>query len=116
MRRKLHHNGLERIAAQTGKPQDGLALWRKLRRLENEANIKSLAYADGQLPLAQWEHYKHWLAREIAKLFGALPKGFFINSDPRGHVLKLEENSYPFADDMQRDWGNDIILAAEVNS
>ncbi len=37
------------------------------------------------------------------------------NSVPRGHVLKLEENSYPFSDQMQRDWGNDVILAAEVN-
>lgn len=58
---------------------------------------------------------------EATELFGGeLPTGFFINLDPRGYALKLDDTAYsrdPEASDYMpityRDWGGFGILAPE---
>ena len=50
---------------------------------------------------------------KIEPLGGKLPKGFFVNLDPRGYALKLEPGSVPYP--LHEDWGRYQILAPEIN-
>ena len=58
---------------------------------------------------------------KIAKIFGGtIPEGVFINSDPRGHALKLDcgdagQPGVTIPEGMEKDWGGNGILAAEID-
>lgn len=53
---------------------------------------------------------------ELAKIFGGkIPVGVFINGDPRGHMLKLDNDGRAIPEGMQTDWGGNGILAVEIN-
>ena len=59
------------------------------------------------------------LLQLLALFGGSLPAGLYINGDPRGHMLKLDCGSagspgVPIPDGMERDWGGDGILAADI--
>lgn len=115
--RAQHHKALEEIAVdlQSPAPIDGWKIWRKLRRIEREVSDVILAYScDNNCTIEQWESAKDKAIADVKKVFGGkLPKGFFLNSDPRGHALKLEPGSYPYP--MEKDWGGNLLLAAEIN-
>lgn len=117
-----HHKALEQIGRECGMPEpDGLALWRKLRRIENAAGAAATAQCNGEAyggqPFreeAQWEEFKEQTKSKVAAVFGGrLPEGFFFNGDPRGYALKIERAKLP--EGMHRDWGSYGCLAAEIN-
>lgn len=92
----------------------GLDAWRKLRRIEQKAAALALQLCNGpELSESDQERIKEEIKRSVAKVFGTLPPGFFINLDPRGYALKLEPGSVPFK--LHEDWGRYQILAPVID-
>ena len=119
--RKIHHTALEALCT-TNTP--GLTLWRKLRRLEKEANDAATAQCNGSpyklQPYRedfQWEAYKGRVAATVKSILGKLPVGFFVNGDPRGYALKInpEVKGAVVPEGMHTDLGRYGILAPEIN-
>ena len=112
-RRKSHHAALASLKL----CEDGLPIWRKLRSIESKLYRVCLDYTNGDngVVLADWEKAKEQALIELRVLFnGSLPVGLFINGDPRGHMLKLDCDVVTIPDGMERDWGGNGILAAEI--
>jgi hypothetical protein len=128
--RAKHHAGLLALA-QSINPSNkltGLALWLKLRRIENEALRATTAQCNGAAfegqPYRneeQWEAYREDIEKRVAAVFGGnLPPKFHVNGDARGYALKLDggngtaaERATPF--DLVTDWGGNQILAPEID-
>lgn len=129
--RAAHHAALETLRA-PGCKASGLAIWRKLRRIERKAHDAATAQcnaaafngqpfrpdylADGSEGTPEnptpWEVFSDSIRAEVAAAFGGtLPQGFRFNQDPRGYALKIE----PAPAGMWTDWGRSGILAAEIN-
>jgi hypothetical protein len=94
--------------------------YRTLKTLEGRMRGAALAYCnDYDYGEEKLEAMKEQTAVAVARLFGGeLPKGFKINSDPRGHALKidLEELTEAERDSLRgihRDFGGYAILAPE---
>ena len=115
-RRVAHHAALETLRA-PGVTTPGLALWRKLRRIESAASLVVLNYANGTGGVdtenihAKLEPFR----KSVRALFGHTPKGFFVNTDPRGYALKIDPEKGTVPQGMSTDWGRYGILAAEIN-
>lgn len=116
-----HYARCEALAKELGNQSpNGKKISVALFKLETEANGRALAYCNGELPMAQFEHFKHYVTRTIGKLFGQVPAGFFVNSDARGYALKIDnENAQGKAlieaCQMHKDWGGYGILSPEIN-
>lgn len=110
--RAAHHAALAAMLP-PGSKLTGLSVWRKLRRIEREANSIGLDMCNTGISEAEKERRDAAVESKIKAIFGKLPKGFFINHDPRGYALKLEEGSGPAG--LHRDWGNYQILACEID-
>lgn len=111
-RRENHHKALESLAV-NGK--SGLKLWRKLRRIEKRANSFATAYCNGSIDSDDWDVFRQEFEESVEDTFGQLPQGFFVNSDPRGYALKLDNEQVQIPQGMETDWGGYGILAAEIN-
>ena len=116
--RLAHHKALESLCT-NGTP--GLTLWRKLRRLEVEANAAATAQCNGEAYGGQpyrneygWQIFTAEITDQVAKTLGKLPEGFFINGDPRGYTLKID-SELANTEGLQKDWGGYGILAPEIN-
>jgi hypothetical protein len=93
-----------------GDTRSGLHVWRQLRRLECKAGALALRLCNGpEMSEDDQEKVKAQVTAGVEKVFGYLPKGFFINLDPRGWALKLESGSVPHK--LHQDWGGYQILA-----
>jgi len=119
-RRAAHHKALESLAT-NGKP--GLTLWRALRRLESITHAATTAQCNGASYGGQpyrsdteWAAFKGRTIATVKALFGTLPKGFFINGDPRGYALKIDPDKGTVPQGMHTDMGRYGILAAEINA
>lgn len=111
--RANHH---EALAAVFGvHPGNGLSLWRKLRRIESEASNLSVRYSNGEIDSDKWENAKADILRRVRAISGTLPKGFFLNGDPRGYALKLDSEQARNFPGLHKDWGGYGCLAAEIN-
>lgn len=135
--RSNHHRALETLRAPSCE-LSGLQIWRKLVRLEQLAHACSTAYCNGEriqirwpigqrdaevnlrehdfagLGSAAWEPCKTVILDRIRSIFGHIPPGVFVNTDARGHALKLDADKVKIPEGMQTDWGSDGILAAEI--
>lgn len=136
-RRARHHAAL---ASLTANPfQSGLAIWRKLRRVECLASAGAVAYCNGEIFAASngskaggiYRHYdfqregceawEAFVTREIipavARAFGGrIPDGFCVNGDPRGYALKIDKDQGGIIPaGMETDWGGCGILAPEIH-
>lgn len=114
-RRDSHAAALATLHTNPAKA-DGAAMFRRLRRLECATHRAATHFCNGALPQDTWEQTKDRARRRAAAIFGGrLPRGFFINSDPRGYALKID----PTADGatvphgLETDWGQYGILAPE---
>lgn len=113
-RRQKHLEELQRLGytGQTLRP---------LKLIENEAARAALAACNGEMTDEEYSNIEMRLSNRVAVLFGGkLPHGFFINGDPRGYALKLDDEAYsrdPRAADYMpisfTDWGGFGILAPE---
>ena len=136
--RQDHHDALEKLAliinplhpitgndTHESTKKTGLQLWRQLKRIENKAHKAATDYCNGKITCDQMEVAEAHAAQAVEKVFGKLPHGFFVNSDPRGYALKLEpfqhedgkgKTRLAFPDlRLDSDWGSNQILAPEVS-
>ena len=127
--RAAHHAALETLRA-PGCKLSGMAIWRKLRRLEQEVHDATTAQCNGatyggqpfrpdhgpdgeESDTSPWQYYLATVKANVTASFGQLPAGFFVNGDARGYALKLAPGHVP--DGMHADWGSNGILAAEID-
>ena len=128
-RRAIHHAALATLST---KPNaNGMAIWRKLRRLELEAHDAATAQCNGAAYGSQpfrpdhgpdgeecddspWELYAETVTARVAAIFGRLPDGFSYNQDARGYALKIRPERATVPHGMQTDWGGNGLLAAEI--
>ena len=132
--RKRQHLALASMIG-SNKASDGLKLYRKLRRIETEANAAATAqcngksygrqpfrpdwHADGSEGTEEnptpYEVFCDSVRAKVAKAFGGtLPQGFRFNQDPRGYSLKLDPQRAPLPAGIVTDWGGYGILAPEI--
>jgi hypothetical protein len=127
--RAMHHSALATLAS---KPNaNGMAIWRKLHRLELEAHDAATAQCNGAAYGSQpfrpdygqdgeecdgspWELYAETVRARVAAIFGKLPDGFSYNQDARGYALKIRPERAKVPEGMQTDWGGNGLLAAEI--
>lgn len=92
---------------------------RPLRLIEAEAHRAAEDACNGDITDTAYEALTARLSNRVAVLFGgALPRGFFINGDPRGYALKLDDEKYkdvPYDDKPihYTDMGGYMILAPD---
>ena len=112
--RANHHKALERLFP--GRP--GLATWRALRRIEARANQAACAACNDQAGADAWPAESERARAAVAKLHpsGKLPRGVYINPDPRGYTLKLDPGKRKIPAGLHTDWGGYGILAAEIDT
>ena len=109
---------------------DGRAILRRLRRIERIAHDATTAQCNGEAYNGQpfrpywdaegnetdgtpWHLFETEIAAKVAAVFdGKLPAGFFLNGDPRGCALKIEQEHVPAG--LETDWGGDGELAPDV--
>lgn len=123
-----HYDSLERLAERCGvEAPDGRQIAAALARLESKASRAATAQCNGEPYLGQpfreedeWTAFKEQITCKVAALFNsAPPPGFFINSDPRGYALKID-NEDPAgkalidAVKLHTDWGGYGILSPEI--
>ena len=76
-----------------------------------------LHFSNGDADSDVWDEMKDSAKRQLATMFGGvIPNGVYVNSDPRGHMLKLDSGAqFGVPEGMERDWGGNGILAAEID-
>lgn len=136
--RKAHHRALASLhaAPMWNDPEKlGLAMWRKLRRIEAVAHDATTAQCNGaayngqpfrpdydvetgdEADVTTWSQFKDSICADVAKVFGGkLPEGFFINGDARGAALKLDPDKCTVPEGMVTDWGKNGLLAAVIDN
>ena len=94
--------------------RSGFAFWRQLHRLELQANRLACDLCNGDVDQEKADAAFDRIKEKVRQLFGGtLPNGFFINRDPRGYALKLENNSVPYR--LHKDMGGYQILAPQID-
>lgn len=105
---------------------DGKRIAVALLKLEQDANNAATAQCNGAPYMGQpYRDEKQWadfcsdVRVRLAGVLGAVPTGFFVNTDPRGYALKID-NEDPRgkalieAVEMHTDWGGYGILSPEI--
>jgi hypothetical protein len=117
--RANHHAALESMATNG---EDGLSLWRKLRRIERIASNAAAAQCNGEnyrgepyRDEGRWDDFCKAIEYRMGHIFGKIPDGFFFNKDPRGYALKIAPEVAKTMGGLHKDWGGNGILAAEIN-
>ena len=110
-----HTPHLRALAALSNGRRSPESILRCLRRLENRANAAATAQCNGEAyggqpyrDEAAWERFIAHTTAEVGRILGAVPRGFFVNTDPRGYALKIEGE---IPEGLHRDWGGYGILA-----
>lgn len=86
----------------------GETIYKDLLRVERKAHrLAEQRCDDPTMTEERKERLEERYTKEVVKILGYLPSGFFINDDPRGYALKIEGES-PIS---YTDWGGYHILA-----
>lgn len=110
--RAAHHAALKAMLPGDD-TRSGLQVWRQLRRLECKASQIATDLCNGTIEQEKADIQLEAIQGKVADVFGGqLPKGFFVNRDPRGYALKLEPGSVEHA--LHTDWERYQILAPEI--
>ncbi len=111
--RENHHKALETLRAPECK-LTGLQLWRKLVKIEREAHKAATDYCNGDIEQEDFDVEKEKATVAVRNAFGHYLPGFFVNGDPRGYALKLDNDKTTIPEGMHKDWGGYGILAAVI--
>ena len=102
-----HIKGLESIGFKASQ-------FNRLRQLENVAHWRAEQYCNGRIDGDTWEKVESGIEKAIKRLHGGtLPAGFFVNSDPRGYALKINNEKTQIPEGLHKDWGGYGCLAPE---
>lgn len=89
----------------------GAEILTKLKAIESTASRYATAECNGENTPEGWEEK---LTERVKKVFGRVPTGFFINGDPRGYALKIDNEKGIIPEGMQKDWGGYGLLAPKI--
>lgn len=117
-----HYATCERLALYLGMPAsrvDGKKISVALFKAENDTSKRAEQYCNGECPEGDWIACKIVTNILIEDALGKLPPGFFVNSDPRGYALKIDNESPEGkalidAVGLQTDWGGYGLLSPEI--
>jgi len=104
-----HYERLEKLTGKDGKKMS-LKLW----KLETEAHKIITKECNGEAT----EHDSARLEKILTEVKELLPnvEGIFINGDPRGYALKVDDQVMRSKKyDLTQDWGGYGILSPEIN-
>lgn len=108
---RIEAHGRQLLAIFPGaKDQEPLSLCRKVRRLEQQANSRAVAYCNGDIETANWETISQKIARRANDLLGT--DRVWVNGDPRGYALKIDLRP---GEALHRDWGGYGIIAPDLS-
>lgn len=125
-----HYKALEALAVALGHEAgrfNGKKLSVALLKLEREAHKGAEDYCNGVIDSDAWDLLQANIEKDVYRLFKVDSiKGFFVNGDPRGCALKIDdgimrsgsikgtESRYANVGLMQ-DWGGYGLLAPEID-
>ena len=117
-----HYATLEALARHCGVDQpNGKKLSVALLKLEREAHQVAEDYCNGTRfteSETAWETFKDGIEAQVQALFNGKLAGFFVNGDPRGSALKLDQNhtikASGYGIELHRDWGGYGLLSPEI--
>lgn len=114
-----HYEVCEALGRLMGMKQpDGKRISVALYKLEKATYDGAEAYCNGEIDSETFEVIRHNMTQGVRQILGKLPDGFFINSDPRGYALKIDDLSpireQLLAIGMHRDMGGYFILSPEI--
>lgn len=97
---------------------DGESIYLQLRKIEKK--LTKLHEKACNVPVAEITIDKaHDVATlEIKRIFNSVPEGLYINTDPRGYALKIDDVVFKCAYlgiSLQTDWGGYGLLAPDLN-
>lgn len=100
-----------------GKPFYGKKLSVALLKLENQAHKATTDYANGEIQMEDMDRIDDEVTAKVTKLFGKKLPGFFVNRDPRGYALKIDDKFMPRYEKvgLERDMGGYGILSPEIS-
>jgi len=88
-----HYATCERLARYLGTATpDGKKISVALWKAEKMASDASAKYCNGDMEHDQWEREKDKARDTVRAMLGKLPPGFFVNGDPRGYALKIDND------------------------
>ena len=106
-----HNRILIRLGATVTHP------YNTLRRIEVFANRVMEDYCNGDIDERAFDLRYEKIKDKVANVFGGkLPEGFYLNTDPRGYSLKLNDsyvNDTEWVERIETDWGGYGLLAPD---
>lgn len=81
-----------------------------LRAVEKKAHKWAEAACNYDISERTQKRRDNIILKDIKRIFGDIPQGFFINGDPRGYALKIDPEKGD-VDGLERDWGGYGLLA-----
>lgn len=91
-----------------------IALCKKLRRIENKAANIALDYCNGYIDMEKRDHADKLIVKRLEKVLNFTAQGIpvFINGDPRGYSLKIDDQYVRDNDvEIMTDWGGFGLIA-----
>lgn len=109
---------LEKLARHYGHKINGEKALKALRRLDLSVNRISTDVCNGDRPQNALNAKVGAAKKTVLRVLGFLPEGLFVNTDPRGYSLKIDDNiertvHFPNGINLHRDIGGYAILAPE---
>ena len=104
-----HYKALETLGA-----YDGRTAYLQLLDIEERARDFMTKHANFEFSSERFEAVVDMFTKQVFNILDQ-PAGFYINSDPRGHALKLDPEITPLPNGLadERPWNNHGILAPE---
>jgi len=94
-----------------------IALCEKLRLLEGKQDKANLDYCNGDMTATQHELITERTRNAVYNLLGDKGPELYINSDPRGYALKIDDAVVRAqALDIPTDWGGYGLLAPDLTN
>jgi len=95
---------------------DPFGLCKKLRQIENKAANISIDYCNGHIDTDQRDYADKLIIKRLEKVLNFTAQGIpvFINGDPRGYSLKIDDQYVRENDiEIMTDWGGYGLIAPD---
>ena len=117
IRKRVEDHGINLLKIfPNAKIADPVQLCRKLRQLELRASRFTVALCNGTTSQDAGDKGLEKIETEVNDLLGNTDVPVFINRDPRGYALKIDDEWMLTTEtNIERDWGGYGILAPDLN-
>lgn len=114
---RIHSHGLDLIRLfDLPSDTDPISLCKKLKRIETKLHRLNEGYCNGDVDTIEWENVKDRQLDNIDKVLGFRASNIpvFINGDPRGYAIKIDDEYMRSRDiSFYRDMGGYGIIAPD---